>query len=135
MPNLQLIKNAFNTGEISPYAMGRTDFQGQSGNKYDHACESIQNFIPLIQGGCTKRPGTLFVAQSPSNNVRLIPFANASAEHSYVIEVTPTLCRFYKNNGIIVTATTTTTTQTNASMTGGIINVVSTAGFTSSGQI
>src|SRR5215469_13987464 len=111
MPNLQLIKNAFNTGEISPFAMGRTDFQGQSGNKYDHACESLQNFIPLLQGGVTKRPGTQFVCPASNVNSRLITFRDFTGDGGYVIELGNQVMRFFHDGGFVADATTTTTSD------------------------
>ena len=133
MPSLKLIKNAFNTGEISPFAMGRTDFQGQSGNKYDHACESLQNFIPLIQGGVTKRPGTRFVCPAQSTGSRLIPFRNFLGNGGYVIELGNLTARFYHNGGFVADASTTTTSD--VTLPTGTIPVVSTAGFPASGKI
>lgn len=129
---MRLIKNAFSTGEISGYSMGRTDYQGQSGNKYDHACESLQNFIPLIQGGAQRRPGTLFVSEAASTTCRLIPFRNLTT-NGYVLEFTPSLLRFYKNDGIILSASTTI--NGDQTLPAGTITVSSTSGFASSGTI
>jgi hypothetical protein len=93
----------------------------------------MQNFIPLIQGGATKRPGTLFVTQAPNNHVRLIPFRNQSAAHGYILEFTPGVLRIFKDGGIITSATTTTVGQ--ITTFGSTITVASTAGFLSSGTI
>lgn len=133
MPRLQYVKNAFNTGEISPFAMGRTDFQGQSGNKYDHACESLQNFLPLIQGGATKRPGTLYVCPAhDANHSRLIPFKNLTTK-GYIIELAGTSAYFFTRNGAIVDASTTTTAD--ITLPGTPIHVVDTTSFPASGTI
>ena len=134
MPKLQLVKNAFNTGEISPFAMGRTDFQGQSGNKYDHACESMQNFFPLIQGGATKRPSTQFVCQAQRINSRLIPFKQfVNGSSSFVLELGNQTMNFFTNDGFVADASTTLTSAITLPVA--TIPVASTAGFPASGNI
>ena len=51
-----IIQNSFDTGEISPYTLARTDLA-----KYKNACERLENFIPLVTGGITRRPGMRFI--------------------------------------------------------------------------
>ena len=83
-----IIKNSFNTGEISPYTLARTDL-----DKYKNGCEQLQNYIPLITGGITRRPGSRFIyaALGPS---RLVPFVFSSSQ-SYVLEFGNQELRFF----------------------------------------
>ena len=83
-----VIQNSFNTGEISPYTLARTDLA-----KYKNACERLENWIPLITGGITRRPGTRFLvpALGPS---RLIPF-EFSTTQTFVLELGNQVMRFF----------------------------------------
>ena len=49
---------AFNAGELSPRLDGRTDLE-----KYSKGCRTLENFLPLVQGGAMKRSGTRFVRE------------------------------------------------------------------------
>ena len=89
----------FNGGEWSPHLYGRTDL-----SRYANACKRLENFIPLVQGAATRRPGTRFVAPTKSDGVvRLIPF-EFSITQAYVIEAGAGYFRFYKDGGRIETA-------------------------------
>jgi hypothetical protein len=46
---------SFTKGELSPRLRGRTDYEG-----YFNGCETLLNMVVLLQGGATRRPGTLF---------------------------------------------------------------------------
>lgn len=91
---LQVIKTSFVGGEISPFALGRVDL-----DRYHSCCESVQNYIPLIQGGAQRRPGTKYItaAMGPS---RLIPF-KFNINTAYVLEFGNQTLRFYKNGAQI----------------------------------
>jgi hypothetical protein len=89
----------FNGGEWSPHLYGRTDL-----SRYANACKRLENFIPLVQGAATRRPGTRFVASTKNDGVvRLIPF-EFSITQAYVIEAGAGYFRFYKDDGRIETA-------------------------------
>lgn len=92
MGRIVTIKNSFNTGEISPYTLARTDL-----DKYKNACESLQNFIPLITGGITRRPGTRYVYQALGPS-RLIPFVYNSGQ-SFILEFGNLQLRFFTISG------------------------------------
>jgi hypothetical protein len=82
MAKFRAIKNSLIAGEISPTALGRTDLQ-----QYPHACEKLQNMIPLISGGAYRRPGTFFEKSIDSTTdlaPRVIPFVVSKLE-SYAI--------------------------------------------------
>lgn len=89
---LQVIRNNFNGGEISQLALGRSDLE-----KYRNCCERMENVIPLVAGGFTRRPGTRYIvpAMGPS---RLVSFV-FSIEQSYVLEFGNKKLRFYTNGG------------------------------------
>jgi hypothetical protein len=53
MPNVLL--NSFNTGEVSGLVSDRSDLA-----KYGSACKKLENFLPLVEGGAKKMPGTYF---------------------------------------------------------------------------
>lgn len=84
----------FNSGEWSPLAHGRTDI-----DKYKNGLATCLNYVPQVQGGMTRRPGTKYVANTKSNQaVRLVPF-EFSITQAYVIEFGPNYVRFYTNEG------------------------------------
>jgi hypothetical protein len=82
----------FNGGEWSDRLLGRLDLA-----RYQQAGLLCQNFLPLVQGPLTRRPGTAHVAPVRGNTatVRLIPFV-FSADQTYVIEATALKFRFYR---------------------------------------
>lgn len=99
MSRLSPIFTTFNGGEWSPSLYGRVDLP-----KYQNACRSLLNFIPLPQGAATRRPGTRFIATAKNNqSVRLIPFEYSTTQ-AYVIEAGDRYFRFYKDRGRIETA-------------------------------
>lgn len=52
--------HSFNAGELSPRLDGRTDIE-----KYHSGCRTMENFLPLVQGGALKRSGFRFVKPTP----------------------------------------------------------------------
>ena len=60
----------FTSGELSPRLNGRIDL-----DKYYNSASSIHNFVVLMHGGVTKRPGTRFIREikDSSKRTRLIP--------------------------------------------------------------
>jgi hypothetical protein len=48
------LTNTFTAGEWSPKMRARTDAK-----EYGNACETMKNFLPKVQGGAYRRPGTL----------------------------------------------------------------------------
>jgi len=55
VPKTYPVRNSFNTGEISPLVEFRDDVQ-----KYSSACLTLENSMPLVEGGAKKMPGTTF---------------------------------------------------------------------------
>lgn len=50
-----LLINNFNTGEVSELIESRSDL-----SKYAAACKTLENALPLVEGGAKKMPGTYF---------------------------------------------------------------------------
>lgn len=94
MAVLKLIKTNFNGGEIGNNSLGRVDQ-----DHYGTSCETLENFMPRIQGGISRRPGMRFItsAMGPS---RLIPFV-FSLEAAYALEFGNGFLRFYTQQGQI----------------------------------
>ena len=63
------IKNVLNGGEISPMCRARAEQ-----DRYKSGCDTLLNFLPMPQGGVTRRPGFQFIYEALSKDVRLIPF-------------------------------------------------------------
>lgn len=53
------VRGSFNAGEISSLVSFRSDIQ-----KYESACLTLENAIPLVEGGAKKMPGTYFAGAS-----------------------------------------------------------------------
>lgn len=126
MPRATNYLYAFNAGEWSPACAGRIDLQ-----KRRMALAKSQNFVPLLQGAMTRRPGTWFVepAKVTSDDVRLVPFI-FSVTQAYVLEFTENCIRFYTNGGQLLNGGTpyeVATTYAN--------NEVSELGFTQSADV
>lgn len=97
MASTRIIQQSFNGGEVTPEFFGRLDdAKRQSG------LATLRNFIATPQGPATKRPGTLFVAETKIANKpsRLIPFVY-STDQSMVIEIGDNYFRFYTDGGVV----------------------------------
>lgn len=101
MPKVSPIQTSFSSGELSPLCYGRVDSE-----RYKAALKKCLNFIPTIQGGLTRRGGTVFVSEAKFKNkkVRLMPF-EFSITQAYMLEVGDLYIRFYKDRGLITEAT------------------------------
>lgn len=88
----------FNTGEITPFLQGRTNF-----NKYAAAAEYMSNCQPLVYGPFVKRSGTKYVNPVKYQNRKTIlkPFI-FSREQAYVLEIGHQYIRFHTKYGTIV---------------------------------
>lgn len=95
---IRTIQQSFNGGEVTPEFFGRLDdAKRQSG------LATMRNFIATPQGPATKRPGTMFVAQSKDSTKksRLVPFVY-SVTQSIVVEIGAGYFRFYTNGGVLL---------------------------------
>ncbi len=96
------IKNDFMGGEFSPLTFARVD-----SDIYPTGMAECFNYIPLLQGPITRRPGTYFVAAGKDsgggfaqNYVRLIPFEYSNVQ-AYILEFSYNTVRFYRNNAVV----------------------------------
>lgn len=98
MPSISQIFTSLNAGEFSPLLEGRTDFA-----KYQKGLKVCENFIPLVQGPLTRRPGTYYVAEvkNSANRTALVRF-EFSTTQAYVIEFGDQYMRFYRNEAQIL---------------------------------
>lgn len=89
--------NNFNGGELSPYLDVRSDV-----GKYGSGCSIMEGFMPLIEGGAKRIPGTYFVTEvkHSAKITRLIPFSFSTTQ-TYVLEFGDLYIRFYKGLGQI----------------------------------
>lgn len=96
MPRATWLQTNFNGGEWSPLMYGRADLA----DAYRKALATCLNYVPTMQGGLTRRPGTRFVAEvkDSSNPVRLVRF-EFSTTQAYILEFGQNYIRFYANGG------------------------------------
>lgn len=109
MPRVHPLAPSFNAGELSPRLAARTDFQ-----KYPAGLETLENMIPLAEGGAMRRAGTRYVAEIKSSSVkgRLKKF-QFSTTQAYALEMGDGTMRFYRYQGQI------TVPDTDASISNG----------------
>ena len=91
-------QNTFSGGEFSQLMLGRQDVE-----KYKSALQTCFNALILVQGGWTRRPGTLRLNQTRGNGTSaafLIPFAFSTAQR-YMFEFGDEYIRFYSGHGLI----------------------------------
>lgn len=69
------LQNVLNGGEISPLLRGRVDQP-----RYGTGTREMLNFVPMPQGGATRRPGTRFLGKALHEGGRLIPFVFSSTQ-------------------------------------------------------
>lgn len=81
----------FNTGEITPFLGGRTDYK-----KYAAAAEYMENCIPLVYGPFMKRSGTRYInpIRNQGSKTILKPFI-FSKDQAYVLEIGVGYIRFH----------------------------------------
>ncbi len=97
MPKVSPAQSNFITGEISPLLFGRVDSE-----KYNSSLCVCKNYIPMIQGGLVRRPGTYFVAPT-KGKARLIKFIFSTVQ-AYMLEFGAGYIRFYRNQQQILLA-------------------------------
>jgi len=85
----------FNAGELSPDYAARVDNE-----KYAVGCSTLQNYIPRVQGGARRRPGSRYVEPVKDSTQRtwLRKFIFSQSQ-AYQVEFGVGYCRFYTNHG------------------------------------
>ena len=91
------LQGNFNGGEFSPLLYGRVDQE-----RYRTGLATCLNYIPTIQGGLIRRPGTKYVAEveSSAKATRLVRF-EFSVTQAYILEFGDKYLRFYRNRAQI----------------------------------
>lgn len=110
MPKVSPIQDDFSTGEISALFKGRV-----TSDRYKAGLDTCLNYLPTIQGGLTRRPGTKFVAEvkTSSKQTRLVPF-EFSTTQAYMLEFGDQYIRVYKNNAEVTLTAQNITAISNA---------------------
>lgn len=103
MPKVSPIQTRFDGGEFSPLLYGRTDI-----DRYVTGLETCLNYVPTLQGGLTRRPGTYYVSEvkDSTKSTRLAAF-EFSVTQAYILEFGDQYIRFYRNYGQIQTTAST----------------------------
>lgn len=78
---VHILKNSFNSGELSPLLEGRVDAA-----VYNSGCSQMTNFLPRVHGGAFKRPGTQYVGRPKSFDPYRLHGFKRSTETNYVLE-------------------------------------------------
>lgn len=99
------LQGHFDGGEVSPLLYGRVDSE-----RYKSSLALCRNWIPTLQGGLPRRPGTMYIntVKNSAFKVRLVPF-KFSTTQAYMLEfgnVTSVpgesgYVRIYANYGIV----------------------------------
>ena len=93
----QLEKTTFSAGEVDPALHARQDLaRNQTGLA---ACE---NFVVMVEGGVTRRPGTKFVVPLKDEAQRglQVPF-EFSIDDSYMLVINDQVMRVLRNGGVV----------------------------------
>lgn len=91
MGRFRTLKNSLLGGQVSRDAVGRTDLP-----QYAHACELLENMIPLLSGGAYRRPGTMFQDYIPANNAT----PNTAGNAAYYQSSPPRIFPFIVQNNL-----------------------------------
>lgn len=90
-------QNVLNGGELSPLMRGRVDQP-----RYSTGAQEMLNFVPMPQGGVTRRPGTRFLGRALHASGRLIPFVFSSTQ-GRMLEFGERVMRVWLPDGRLVT--------------------------------
>ena len=85
------IQRDFSGGEISGKMLMRADTE-----VYKRSALEVRNFIPTLQGGLQRAPGTRFILDTDSNASRIIPFLSSANERCLIL-LTPLALKLYRN--------------------------------------
>ena len=97
MARFDPILTNFSSGEHSKLAMGRVDIE-----KYPNGVDTLENFLNMLQGGITRRPGLRYVNSTKDDGIaNIIPF-QYSADLDYVMEMGDQYFRLYSNGADLI---------------------------------
>lgn len=95
---IQITQSSFSAGEWGDNSHSRTDL-----DRYAIAAKRIKNWIVLIMGGVTARPGFRFIAPTKfsGKKSRLIPF-QYNDDDTYILEFGDLYMRVFRNGGLVL---------------------------------
>lgn len=97
MPKITPVQTNFTAGELSDRLMGRVDIA-----RYNNGAATIENLIPLVEGGVMRRAGLRQIAETENLlGSRLVSYVFNKNE-AYVIETGNAYARFFNSNGQVV---------------------------------
>lgn len=94
MPRAAPIQTNFNAGELSPLVAGRITL-----DQYKTGLDTCLNWVPLVQGGKTRRPGTYYVTTTKTTNATRLQRFEFSTTQAYILEFGGLYMRVYRNHG------------------------------------
>src|SRR5215471_16084756 len=96
----QIELSNFTAGELSPRFKGRIDQA-----KYFNGCDTLVNMVVMPQGGATKRPGTVYVADTTdqAHPCRLRRFVFSTVQ-AYMLEFSAFKVRVYADDSVVLNA-------------------------------
>ncbi len=100
MAKINLIKNNFTSGELSPHIWMRTDLQ-----QYRNGTKEMLNFLPIIEGGLKRRGGTEALATT-AGAIRILPFI-ISHSTAYLLIFKPNLIDVLATDGTLIKSLST----------------------------
>ena len=110
MPKASPLQESFLSGELSPFTFGRV-----SSDRYKEGLEICLNYLPLLQGALTRRPGSYFVCEvNDSEKDTIIQRFEFSTTQAYILEFGDLYVRFVANHGQVVETGQAITGATNA---------------------
>lgn len=104
MAKINLIKNNFTSGELSPHIWLRTDL-----SQFRNGAKAVENMLPIIEGGIKKRGGTKLL-RVEQDAIRIIPFI-VSHSKNYLIVLRPNLMNILDSEGTLIRTFSTSYTK------------------------
>lgn len=104
MAKINLIKNNFTSGELSPHIWMRTDLQ-----QYRNGTKEMLNFLPIVEGGLKRRGGTQALATT-AGAIRILPFIISHAT-AYLLVFKALSIDVLDSNGTLVKSLVTPYTE------------------------
>ena len=107
MPEVNFLQASFNSGELSPRFLGRSDLA-----IYDSGSRELLNMIPRVSGPLQFRHGTRYVvdALSQSEPGAIIPFEPVGVD-PYIVELGDYKARIFSGDGVLVYGDVTVTAE------------------------
>lgn len=100
---VQVDRPTFAGGELGEALAARADL-----GKYQISVEKMENYIVMVEGGATRRPGTRFVLElkDETQQGRFLPFRRSTTDY-YMLTINAGVSRFLRQGGFIENEDTT----------------------------